>query len=99
MKGPQARLGDLHICTVPPGFPSPILPPCSPNVFVGKRPAARALADMAMTGSPPVPPVPHVFPMGSSTVMINYLQALRVGDMCDKGGRITMGEFTVITGG
>lgn len=99
MGTPQARLGDIHNCTVPPAFPSPILPPCSVNVLVGKLPAARALIDMAATGSPPVPPVPHPFPKGSTTVLINNMPALRVADTCSLGGPIVKGELTVLTGG
>lgn len=97
---PQARMTDIHLCTVPvPGIPSPILPPCAVTVLVGKLPAARALMDMALTGSPPVPPVPHPFPMGSVTVLINNMPALRMKDMCASGGPIIKGEFTVLTGG
>jgi uncharacterized Zn-binding protein involved in type VI secretion len=97
---PQARVSDLHICTVPPpAFPSPILPPCAVTVLVGNLPAARAVIDMALTGSPPVPPVPHNFPKGSATVLINNMPALRLSDMCASGGPITIGEPTVLTGG
>lgn len=96
---PQARITDIHTCTVPPPFPSPILPPGAVTVLVGKLPAARALVDMAMSGPvPPVPPAPHPFPVGSFTVLINYLPALRVADVCALGGPIIKGEFTVLTG-
>jgi len=96
---PQARMTDLHTCTVPPAFPSPILPPCAVTVVVEKMPAARAIIDMALTGSPPVPPAPHNFLKGSTTVLINKMPALRVGDMCSMGGPIAKGAFTVMTGG
>lgn len=97
---PQARVGDLHVCAVPPGFPSPILPPCAVTVVVGKKPAARQL-DMTMSGPvpPATPPVPHAFAKGSLTVMICKLPALRIGDPCMLGGAVTLGEFTVLTGG
>ncbi|WP_343079617.1 PAAR domain-containing protein [Ostreiculturibacter nitratireducens] len=96
---PQARITDIHTCTVPvPPFPSPILPPGAVTVLVGKLPAARALVDMALTGSPPVPPVPHPFPKGSLTVLINNMPALRMLDTCAQGGPIIKGEFTVLTG-
>lgn len=99
MGTPQARLGDIHVCTVPPpSFPSPILPPCAFTVIVGKMPAARAVMDMALTGSPPVPPSPHPFLVGSATVLINKMPALRMGDTCALGGAIIKGEFTVLTG-
>ena len=97
---PQARAGDLHICTVPPGFPSPILPPCAVTVMVGKMPAAR-VGDMTMTGPPPPvggPPIPHPFVLGSFTVMICKMPALRIGDLCACGGAVSLGEFTVLTG-
>jgi len=96
---PQARLADIHTCTAPPAFPSPILPPCAVTVIVEKMPAARAIMDMAMTGSPPVPPVPHPFPKGSMTVLINKMPALRMGDTCAMGGPIVKGALTVLTGG
>lgn len=100
MGTPQARTTDIHICTVPPAFTSPILPPCAVTVLVGKLPAARALADMTMSGPvPPAPPVPHMFPKGSMTVLICKLPALRLGDTCMMGGPIIKGEFTVLTGG
>lgn len=97
---PQARVGDLHTCTVPPAFPGPIIPPCAVTVLVGKRPAARALSDMTASGPvPPAPPVPHNFLKGSLTVQILKLPALRVMDPCALGGMVSMGEFTVLTGG
>ena len=97
---PQARMTDIHVCTVPvPPFPSPILPPCAVTVLVGKLPAARAVFDMALTGSPPVPPVPHPFPTGSFSVLINNMPALRIKDRCASQGPIVKGEFTVLTGG
>jgi len=97
---PQARAGDLHVCAVPPGFPSPILPPCAVTVIVGKKPAARQF-DIAMSGPVPpgVPPAPHPFAKGSMTVMICKMPALRVMDPCTLGGMVTLGEFTVLTGG
>lgn len=99
MGTPQARMTDIHTCTIPPAFPSPILPPCAVTVLVGALPAARAVIDMAATGSPPVPPTPHMFPLGSKTVLINNTMALRVGDKCMYGGPIVKGELTVLTGG
>ncbi len=99
---PMARLGDLHNCTMPPGFPSPILPPCSVTVIVEKRPAARLGADLTMTGPlpvPPTPPAPHPFVKGSTTVLVNGMPVLRIGDTCALGGAITLGAATVLTGG
>ncbi|QDY70920.1 PAAR domain-containing protein [Qingshengfaniella alkalisoli] len=97
---PQARLTDMHTCTVPvPGTPAPILPPCAVTVLVGKLPAARAIVDMAGLLPPPAVPPPHPFLKGSMTVLINKFPALRMGDMCASGGPIVKGEFTVLTGG
>lgn len=100
---PQARLGDMHAgpsCTVT--GPMPIIPPCAFTVLVGKKPAAR-MTDMCvgMMPSPagPVPAPPHPIAKGSFTVMIQKQPAARIGDMCAMGGAITLGEFTVLTGG
>lgn len=98
---PQARLTDIHICTVPPPpavppvpTPAPIIGPCSPNTIVGKLPAARMGPDMALNGVM----APHPFVKGSPTVLINMMPALRVLDLCSLGGMIAKGEFTVLTG-
>ncbi|MFV0513677.1 MAG: PAAR domain-containing protein [Jhaorihella sp.] len=102
MTKPQARLFDMHMCDIPapptPAGPAPPAPPpimmiCSPNVMVGGLPAAR-VSDMhtSLAG-------PHPVVTGSMTVMINYLQAARIGDLGVCGGAIMNGEFTVLTGG
>ena len=99
---PQARVGDLHLCTLPAPppappppapVPMPVMPPCMVNVLVGKRPAARAMADMV------TPANPHPIAIGSFTVLIGNMQAARVKDTCFCGGMITLGEFTVLVGG
>ena len=100
MSFPQARMLDIHVCTVPfPPMPTPILPPCAVTVIVGGMPAARAFVDMALTGSPPVPPAPHPFVKGSMTVLIMNFPALRVLDTCAMGGPVALGHFTTLTGG
>lgn len=97
---PQARFGDTHVCTVPPAFVAPIVPPCSVNVLVNKIGAARMGLDMTATGPvPPAPPVPHPFVKGSATVLINKMPALRIGDLCSNGGPINLGSPNVLTGG
>ncbi len=100
---PQARLADMHAgpaCTVT--GPMPIIPPCAITVIVGKKPAAR-MGDMCvgMMPSPagPVPTPPHPLVKCSMTVIIQKQPAARIGDMCAMGGAITLGEFTVLTGG
>ena len=99
MPAPQARLGDLHTCTVPPAFPSPILAiPKGPPVLVMNMPAAK-VTDIVMSGPvPPAPPFPHPLVVGSPTVLINNLMAVRIGDLCSVGGPVTLGAPTVITG-
>jgi uncharacterized Zn-binding protein involved in type VI secretion len=97
---PQARLGDLHTCTVPPSFPSPIMAiPKGPPVLVNNLVAAK-VTDPTMSGPvPPVPPIPHIMIKGSFTVMINKMPAVRVGDLCLLGGPVALGSFNVFTGG
>lgn len=102
MPGPfQARLMDIHTCTVPPPpaippapFPAPIVGPGTPTVLVVKMPAARAIpsGDMAMNGVA----APHPFPKGSLSVMICKAPALRVGDMCVLGGPVIPGSNTTV---
>ncbi|MEM8690669.1 MAG: PAAR domain-containing protein [Pseudomonadota bacterium] len=102
MSFPQARAGDMHICNVPPGFTSPIMPPCCPTVLVMKMPAARMGCDMAMSGPvpPATPPAPHPFVTGSATVLIGGFPALRVTDKCALGGLVIPPcATTVLTGG
>ena len=95
---PQARLTDVHLCSLPSippppaPVPIPIAFPGAPTVLVGKLPAAR-MTDM--TASVP----PHPILKGSATVLISCLPAARVLDSCMCGGPILKGEFTVLTGG
>jgi len=92
---PQARLADLHACSVPiPPSPFPILPPCAVTVLVGSMPAAR-MTDLCAGIVPPGHPIAK----GSMTVMICSLPAARVLDMCALGGPISVGLPTVLTGG
>jgi uncharacterized Zn-binding protein involved in type VI secretion len=71
----------------------PILPPCAIPVLIGGLPAAR-ITDLATCVGPP-----DVIVLGSSTVLIEYLPAARMGDMTAHGGVIVLGDFTVIVGG
>lgn len=94
---PAARLGD------PTSHGTPLGPgPGSPNVFIGGKPAWRAVSDMH--ACPVASPNPHgsgVVTMGSATVYINALPAVRQGDMIVEAGppnSILMGEPTVIIG-
>jgi uncharacterized Zn-binding protein involved in type VI secretion len=42
---------------------------------------------------------PDMIAMGSTSVMIGFLPAARIGDMTIHGGVIVLGEFTVMIGG
>jgi uncharacterized Zn-binding protein involved in type VI secretion len=98
---PQARLSDIHTCTlsVPPASPIAMILPMI-NVMVNNMPAAR-LGDLCAPGVSvvlvPVPPHPII--KGSATVFINYRPAARIGDTFACGGPIALGSVNVITGG
>lgn len=92
-----ARVGDMT------GHGTPLGPsPGSPNVWIGARPAWRALADvhacLLYSGSPHVG---GVVTQGSTSVYINNLPAVRQGDMIQENGPpnpVVAGDFTVIIG-
>ncbi len=92
-----ARVSDPHVCPmvtgVVPHVGGPILPPCSITVLIGELPAAR-VTDMLTCVGPP-----DVIAMGSTSVMIDFLPAARMGDPTAHGGVIVMGCPTVIIGG
>ncbi len=93
-----ARIGD------PTSHGTPLAPgPGSPNVLIGGMPAWRAAADMhacpLVTGV--VPHVSGIVPMGSATVLINNLPAVRQGDIIVEAAppnSIVMGCPTVAIG-
>ncbi|MCX9010207.1 MAG: PAAR domain-containing protein [Candidatus Methanoperedens sp.] len=95
---PAARVGDTtsHGTPLSPG-------PGSVDVLIGGMPAWRAASDFhtcpLATGV--VPHVGGVVAMGSVTVLINNLPAVRQGDMIVEGGppnSIAMGCPTVLIG-
>ncbi len=94
---PAATLGSgtSHGTPLAPG-------PGSPNVLIGGKPAWRASTDFH--SCPLVSVNPHVGGMvtiGSSTVIINNLPAVRQGDMIIESGSINtviQGEPTVLIG-
>ena len=95
---PAARVGDMtaHGTPLAPG-------PGSVNVLIGGMPAWRATSDMhtcpLVTGV--VPHVGGVVPVGSMTVLINNLPAVRQGDVIVESGppnSIVMGCPTVMIG-
>jgi uncharacterized Zn-binding protein involved in type VI secretion len=92
-----ARVGDMTIHGTPLG-PGP----GSATVLIGGMPAWRAGLDYH--ACPLVGPPPHtggIVKVGSSTVLINGLQAARQGDVIAEAGAhnmISMGEPTVMIG-
>lgn len=96
-----ARVGDMtsHGTPLAPG-------PGSANVLIGGMPAWRATSDFhtCPLATPAVPPVPHVggvVAVGSMTVLINNLPAVRQGDIITESGppnSIVIGCPTVVIG-
>jgi len=95
---PTARVGDQtsHGTPLGPG-------PGSANVLIGGMPAWRATADFhacpLVTGT--VPHVGGTVLIGSTTVLINNLPAVRQGDIITESGppnTIAMGCPTVLIG-
>jgi uncharacterized Zn-binding protein involved in type VI secretion len=95
---PQARLTDMHVCSLTLGAPMPIIAPGAFTVLVQKLPAAR-ITDICAGVTPVGVPAPHPLVKGSRTVMIQKLPASRISDSCAGGGAIVLGCFTVMTGG
>lgn len=96
MSKPVAFLGAFHLC---PAFNGPVphvggpTLAASPNVFVGNLPIAR-LSDKLICVGPP-----DVVAKGSATVFANGLPVARVGDPTQHGGKIVVGNPTVLAGG
>ena len=94
---PAARVTDMHVCpmvtVLVPHVGGPILPPCSINVITGFLPQAR-ITDLCVCVGPP-----DVIVKGSLTVLVNSLQAARMGDITAHGGTIAIGYPTVLIGG
>lgn len=101
-----ARVGDptSHGSPLTPALPPPA-PAGSPNVFIGKRPAWRAMADphACPQFSGPVAHVGGVVAPGSQTVRINGMPAARANDtIIEAAGppnQITNGCPNVFIGG
>jgi uncharacterized Zn-binding protein involved in type VI secretion len=97
MGQPAARLGDTtsHGTPLAPG-------PGSVNVLIGGRPAWRATSDFHACPlfNGPSPHVGGIVAVGSPTVMINSLPAVRQGDVVAEGppNTILLGEITVLIG-
>ena len=98
MSKPAARIGDHHICPMfdgpKPHVGGPILPPCMPTVLVGSKPAAR-LGDLLTC----VSPAPDTIVEGCFTILIGGKPASTILHSTAHGGKIMLGEFTVLYGG
>ena len=98
MGQPAARLGDMT------AHGTPLVPgPGSSNVLIGGKPASRIAIDFHTCPliTVLIPHVGGVVPMGSVTVLINGLSAVRVGDQIIEVAPpnvITQGEPTVLIG-
>jgi uncharacterized Zn-binding protein involved in type VI secretion len=101
-QGPCARVTDMHVCPmVTPGVPpiphvgGPVMPPCVPNVLVGKLPAAP-IGNMATCVGPP-----DTLSKGSATVHVGGRPLVRlIIDSTAHGGFVVSpGCPTVIVGG
>lgn len=96
MGKPAAVLGSFHLCPkVNPGPTPHVGGPVaegSPNVLIGGRPAARVGDKLICVGPP------DTIAEGSAAVLINGKPAARMGDGTEHGGRIAVGDMTVVIG-
>lgn len=97
---PAAREDDRQICPMTektskgdfPHYGGTILGPCSPNVFICGKAAARAGDKLFCRAHE------NLIQSGSGKVRINGLPAARVGDPTTHGGWIDSGSPTVNIG-
>ena len=84
----------------PTSHPGAISGPCSIDVLINNRPAARK-GDLHACALPPVagPHPPSPIASGSATVFINNLPAARQFDAAGCGAMITTGSPDVVIGG
>lgn len=97
MGKPAATLTHFHVCPkVEPGpvphVGGPIIT-ASGNVLTGGLPAARKGDTLVCIGPP------DTINAGSSSVLINGKPAARLGDSTAHGGKIVVGNATVLIGG
>ena len=95
--GDQTAHGSTPLTPMSPGMGSP-------TVFIGGRPAWRALTDVHVCplSNGPQPHVGGVVMKGSTSVFINGFPAARQGDQITEAGgpnAILVGELTVMIGG
>ena len=95
MGKPAAYLGAFHVCPKKTGKVPHVGGPtlaASPNVFVGCLPLARVSDKLVCVG--PIDTISQ----GSSSVTANGLPVARLGDGTAHGGKIVVGNPTVIIG-
>lgn len=94
---PAARITDMHTCPMVTGtvphVGGPISGPCVTNVLTGFLPQA-VVGDMCVCVGPP-----DTIVKGSSTVLVGFKPAARIGDNTAHGGVIVAGLPTVLIGG
>ncbi len=95
MGKPAAFIGCYHTCPDRTGKIPHVGGPVavgSPNVFIGGMPAARKGDKLVCIGPP------DSISSGSSGVFINGKPAARMGDSTSHGGKIIVGNGTVVIG-
>lgn len=94
MGKPLARVGDMHTCPMVNPGPSPHvggpIVQGSPNVLIGGVPAAR-IGDKCVCMGPT-----DVIVTGATSMLINGKPAARMGDSTAHGGKIVVGNPTVM---
>lgn len=96
MGKPAATVSNFHLCPKKIGYVPHVGGPIvvgSGNVLIGNMPAARK-GDMLVCIGPP-----DAIKVGSGTVKINGKPAARMGDGTNHGGKIIVGNPTVLIGG
>ena len=96
MGQPAARVTDMHVCPMfdgpKPHVGGPITGPGVPTVLIGNMPAA-VVGDMCTCAGPPDSII-----QGSTTVLVGGKPAARMGDSTAHGGKIVVGNPTVLIG-
>ena len=95
MGNPAATISSLHVCPKTTGTVPHVGGPVvagSGSVKIGGMPAAR-VGDKCICVGPP-----DSISSGSATVMINGKPAARMGDSTGHGGKIVIGNPTVLIG-
>lgn len=96
MGKPAATIGHMHVCPKTTGTVPHVGGPVvagSGNVLIGGMPAARK-GDILVCIGPP-----DSIKSGSGSVKINGKPAARMGDDSSHGGKIVIGNPTVLIGG